>query len=130
MRVPAQIVNRLDGFDSMLEAISHNIATLQRMIDNFGDRLQVATVSELAERKVIFVEDGNHGENRPRQDEFAADAFAAQHTPAAALRAALVKLYRDNATTLTPDPVYSRFYDSHPPALTRIARLRELAPGS
>ena len=64
-----------------------------------------------------------------RQDEFAADAFAAQYTPAAALRAALVKLYRDNATTLTPDPVHSRFYDSHPPALARIARLRELAPG-
>ena len=64
-----------------------------------------------------------------RRDEFAADAFAAQHTPAAALMAALVKLYRDNATTLTPDPVHSRFYDSHPPALARIARLRELAPG-
>jgi STE24 endopeptidase len=61
-----------------------------------------------------------------RQDEFAADAFAAQHTPASALMAALVKLYRDNATTLTPDPVHSRFYDSHPPALARIARLREL----
>jgi STE24 endopeptidase len=64
-----------------------------------------------------------------RQDEFAADAFAAQHTPAAALTAALVKLYRDNATTLTPDRVHSQFYDSHPPALVRIARLRELAPG-
>jgi STE24 endopeptidase len=65
-----------------------------------------------------------------RQDEFAADAFAAQYTPTAALMAALVKLYRDNATTLTPDPVHSRFYDSHPPALARIARLRELAPGT
>jgi STE24 endopeptidase len=61
-----------------------------------------------------------------RKDEFAADAFAAQHTPAAALMAALVKLYRDNATTLTPDSVHSQFYDSHPPALARIARLREL----
>ena len=60
-----------------------------------------------------------------RQDEFAADAFAAQHTPATALMAALVKLYRDNATTLTPDRVHSQFYDSHPPALARIARLRE-----
>lgn len=59
-----------------------------------------------------------------RKDEFAADAFAAQHTPASALMAALVKLYRDNATTLTPDRVYSQFYDSHPPALARIARLR------
>jgi STE24 endopeptidase len=63
-----------------------------------------------------------------RQDEFAADAFAAQHTPASALAAALVKLYRDNATTLTPDALHSRFYDSHPPALARIARLRELEP--
>lgn len=61
-----------------------------------------------------------------RKDEFAADAFAAQYTPAAALMAALVKLYRDNATTLTPDRVHSQFYDSHPPALARIARLREL----
>ncbi len=63
-----------------------------------------------------------------RRDEYAADAFAAQHTPTAALMAALVKLYRDNATTLTPDGVHSRFYDSHPPALARIARLREIAP--
>jgi len=61
-----------------------------------------------------------------RRDEFAADAFAAQHTPAAALMAALVKLYRDNATTLTPDLIHSQFYDSHPPALARIARLRAL----
>lgn len=60
-----------------------------------------------------------------RKDEFAADAFAAQHTPASALMAALVKLYRDNATTLTPDRVHSQFYDSHPPALARIAKLRE-----
>ena len=60
-----------------------------------------------------------------RQDEFAADAFAAQHTPASALMAALVKLYRDNATTLTPDRLHSQFYDSHPPALARIAKLRE-----
>ena len=62
-----------------------------------------------------------------RRDEFAADEFAAQHTPADALMAALVKLYRDNATTLTPDAAHSKFYDSHPPALARIARLRELS---
>jgi STE24 endopeptidase len=62
-----------------------------------------------------------------RKDEFAADAFAARHTPAAALMAALVKLYRDNATTLTPDPLHSRFYDSHPPALARIERLGALS---
>jgi STE24 endopeptidase len=62
-----------------------------------------------------------------RRDEFAADEFAARHAPAGTLMAALVKLYRDNATTLTPDPVHSRFYDSHPPALARIARLRALS---
>jgi STE24 endopeptidase len=62
-----------------------------------------------------------------RRDEFAADEFAAQHTPARSLMAALVKLYRDNATTLTPDHLHSQFYDSHPPALARIARLRELS---
>lgn len=54
------------------EAPSYNIATLRRMVETFGERLEVATVSELSEREVIFVEDGNHGENRPRQDEFAA----------------------------------------------------------
>lgn len=59
-----------------------------------------------------------------RQHEFEADAYAAQHTQANDLVAALVKLYRDNAATLTPDPLYSTFYDSHPPASIRIARLR------
>jgi STE24 endopeptidase len=43
------------------------------------------------------------------------------------LAEALVKLYRDNASTLTPDPVYAAFYYSHPPALARIARLRQRA---
>jgi STE24 endopeptidase len=42
----------------------------------------------------------------------------------------LVKLYRDNATSLTPDPLHSAFYDSHPPALIRIARLRQLGSGA
>lgn len=59
-----------------------------------------------------------------RQHEFEADAYAAQHTRASDLVAALVKLYRDNAGTLTPDPLYSAFYDSHPPAPIRVARLR------
>jgi len=63
-----------------------------------------------------------------RRHEFAADRFAAQYANSGELAAALVKLYRDNATTLTPDPVASAFYDSHPPALVRIARLRELIP--
>ncbi|MDI6749179.1 MAG: M48 family metallopeptidase [Rhodocyclaceae bacterium] len=58
-----------------------------------------------------------------RRHEFEADAFAAQQTDARALISALVKLYRDNAATLTPDPLYSLFYDSHPPASQRIAHL-------
>ncbi|HTP48217.1 MAG TPA: M48 family metallopeptidase [Casimicrobiaceae bacterium] len=58
-----------------------------------------------------------------RRHEFEADAYAAGHASAAALVAALVKLYEDNASTLTPDPLYSAFYDSHPPAALRIARL-------
>jgi len=62
-----------------------------------------------------------------RRHEFAADRFAAEHASAADLAAALVKLYRDNATTLTPDRITSAFYDSHPPALVRIAYLQRLA---
>ncbi len=58
-----------------------------------------------------------------RRQEFEADAYAALHSQAGDLVQALVKLYRDNAATLTPDPVHSAFYDSHPPAMTRIARL-------
>ncbi|MGH8327351.1 MAG: M48 family metallopeptidase, partial [Steroidobacteraceae bacterium] len=59
-----------------------------------------------------------------RRHELAADRFAASHASAADLVAALVKLYKDNATTLTPDRVTSAFYDSHPPALARIQALR------
>jgi STE24 endopeptidase len=59
-----------------------------------------------------------------RQHEFEADAYAAEHTAAADLGLALVKLYEDNASTLTPDPLHSLFYDSHPPAAQRIARLQ------
>jgi STE24 endopeptidase len=55
-----------------------------------------------------------------RKHEFEADTFAAPHADARELITALVKLYRDNASTLTPDPLHSRFYDSHPPALERI----------
>ena len=61
-----------------------------------------------------------------RRHEFEADAFAMQHASAGALSAALVKLYEDNASTLTPDPVHSAFYDSHPPAAERIARIEAL----
>lgn len=59
-----------------------------------------------------------------RRHEFEADAFAARHASAGDLATALVKLYRDNATTLTPDSLYSAFYYSHPPATERIAQLR------
>ena len=59
-----------------------------------------------------------------RRHEFEADAYAAEHAAAADLVHALVTLYRDNAATLTPDPLHSLFYDSHPPASLRIARLK------
>jgi STE24 endopeptidase len=65
-----------------------------------------------------------------RRHEFEADKFAAEHASAAALVAALIKLYEDNAATLTPDPLHSAFYDSHPPAAIRVARLQSLAVGS
>jgi len=58
-----------------------------------------------------------------RNNEFEADAYAAAHASAKHLVEALVKLYRDNASTLTPDPLHSAFYDSHPPASIRIAKL-------
>jgi len=64
-----------------------------------------------------------------RRHEFEADAFAAAQSSAADLSRALVKLYEDNASTLTPDPVHSAFYDSHPPAAVRLARLALLEAG-
>ncbi len=62
-----------------------------------------------------------------RKHEFEADKYAALFAPARALVRALVKLYKDNASTLTPDPLHSAFYDSHPPAAARIARLEQLS---
>ena len=61
-----------------------------------------------------------------RKHEFEADAYAAKQTSATDMVNALVKLYQDNAATLTPDPLYSKFYDSHPPAMARIAYLQTL----
>jgi len=58
-----------------------------------------------------------------RRYEYEADSFAAEQTDASELVSALVKLYRENASTLTPDPLHSAFYDSHPPAALRIAHL-------
>ena len=60
---------------------------------------------------------------RSRQHEFEADAFACKYANGADLRQALLKLYQDNASTLTPDPLYVAFYHSHPPAAQRLARL-------
>jgi STE24 endopeptidase len=62
-----------------------------------------------------------------RRHEFEADDFAADQTDAGHLVSGLVKMYRDNASTLTPDPVYSAFYHSHPPAPARIAHLERHA---
>ena len=61
-----------------------------------------------------------------RRHEFEADAYAAKQTSASDLINALVKLYQDNAATLTPDPLFSKFYDSHPPAAIRVAHLQSL----
>jgi len=60
-----------------------------------------------------------------RRYEFEADDFAARHVSASKLISGLVKLYRDNASTLTPDPLYSAFHYSHPPAAIRIAHLAQ-----
>ena len=62
-----------------------------------------------------------------RRHEYQADAYAADQAEIKPMISALVKLYRENASTLTPDPVYSAFYDSHPPASLRIAHLQSLA---
>ena len=59
-----------------------------------------------------------------RKHEFEADVYAAQNSSAEDLIRALVKLYQDNAATLTPDPLHSTFYDSHPPAAIRVAHLQ------
>jgi len=63
-----------------------------------------------------------------RRHEYEADRYAARNASPAMLVSALVKLYQDNAATLTPDPLYSSFYDSHPPATLRIQAL-ERQPG-
>lgn len=65
-----------------------------------------------------------------RRDEFEADAYAMQQAQGSALASALLKLYEDNASTLTPDPVYARYYYSHPPAVERLARMPQPATPS
>ena len=59
-------------------------------------------------------------------NEFEADEYACKFAKAQDLKQSLVKLYRDNASTLTPDPLHSSFYDSHPPALLRIQAIDRL----
>jgi STE24 endopeptidase len=61
---------------------------------------------------------------RSRQQEFEADAYACSQAAGSDLASALMKLYQDNASTLTPDPWYVKFYYSHPPASLRLARMR------
>ncbi len=61
-----------------------------------------------------------------RKHEFEADEFAIQQTDVDSLVSALVNLYKENASTLTPDPLHSAVYDSHPPATTRVSRLNRL----
>ena len=63
-----------------------------------------------------------------RRHEKEADDFASKHADAGQLASALVKLFRDNASTLTPDRIHSAFFDSHPPAIERIQRLTALTP--
>lgn len=65
-----------------------------------------------------------------RRDEFQADAYACAQASGADLASALLKLHEDNAATLTPDPVYVRFYYSHPPATERLAALQRTLPAS
>jgi len=63
-----------------------------------------------------------------RQHEFEADAYAARQTDGRDLSSALLKLYKDNASTLTPDPIFVKFYYSHPPASERLARMSAIQP--
>ena len=62
-----------------------------------------------------------------RKHEFEADAYAVRQTGSKALPDALLKLYEDNASTLTPDPLYVKWYYSHPPASERLARMAQAA---
>lgn len=76
---------------------------------------------------VMFFFMGPVSAMKSRKHEFEADAFAAQHVGAEHLISALLKMYRDNASTLTPDPLHSAYHDSHPPAKIRIDHLKSLA---
>ena len=75
---------------------------------------------------VMFFFMGPISAMKSRKHEFEADAFAAEHVGAEHLISALLKMYRDNASTLTPDPTFSAYHDSHPPAKIRIDHLKSL----
>jgi len=85
--------------------------------------LAAFTPASSANRSEEIVEEARTEADETRRE---ADAYAAEHASADALASALVRLYEDNASTLTPDPVHSRFYDSHPPAVERLAHLERL----
>ncbi|WP_423198356.1 MULTISPECIES: M48 family metallopeptidase [unclassified Cupriavidus] len=94
------------------------------VLPNFGsDNHALALVLFFLTLPVFTFVLGPLASQSSRRHEFEADAFAADHTNAGHLVSALVKLYKDNASTLTPDPLYSAFYYSHPPAAQRIDRL-------
>ena len=76
---------------------------------------------------VLFFFMGPLSAMKSRKHEFEADAFAAEHVGSEHLISALLKMYRDNAITLTPDPTYSGYHDSHPPAKIRIDHLKSLS---
>ena len=65
-----------------------------------------------------------------RRDEFEADAYAMAQANGSALASALLKMYQDNASTLTPDPIYASYYYSHPPAVERLARMPQPNPSN
>ena len=77
---------------------------------------------------ILFSSESGRTAASSRRHEFEADAYACRQASGADLRAALLKLFQDNASTLTPDPVYARFYYSHPPAAERLARLPAASP--
>ena len=76
---------------------------------------------------VIFFFIGPMSAIESRKNEFEADKFAAEVTDSKHLISALLKMYRDNASSLTPDPIYSGYHDSHPPAKIRIDHLKSLS---
>ncbi len=93
----------------------------------FGDALpspHVALILFVLAMPVATFWFGPAGSAWSRRHEFEADRFATGYSNASELAGALVKLYKDNATTLTPDELYSAFFDTHPPAPRRIARLQ------